>query len=198
MTPAMPAIKGYLADETCTVIRKRIVIADETESAERLSAKLWQTWRAIEAGLGANPVVLHLDFTGTSEVSEAISADCLPYFLGGVLLGVRPCYLIWDNLSPGVYAIIQTMFHTASRYVVGRRSGQSYGLLGARAEGKTALDYEKLWDRLNAEKAWVNGASFERTVLGGQPRGKLLRDMYNDGTAIRAPNCQPNYLTLLA
>jgi hypothetical protein len=197
MGHAATDIRGYLADETSQVDRKRILVAEHCGQAERLTQLLWDTWRAIEPGLGANPVVLHLDFAGIGELSDAISGDCLPYFLGGVLLGVRPCYVIWDNLSPGVFAIVQSMFHEAGRYGVGRRAGQSYRLLGSRAERQTAVDYEKLWDRMNAEKAWVNGASFERTVLGPKSRGKLLRDMYNDGTAIRACNGQPNYLTLL-
>jgi hypothetical protein len=80
MARAATDIRGYLADETSQVVRKRILVAEHSGQAEQLTQLLWDTWRAIEPGLGADPVVLHLDFARIGELSDAISGDCLPYF----------------------------------------------------------------------------------------------------------------------
>ncbi len=169
--------------------------------SEELAAALWEEWRSVPWKREEidHCVVLQMDFGGLRDVEPAAVDDCLVYFLGGAIVGLRPFYVIFENIADQVMlTTLQSQLNRAELVVVAkkpeaRKSQLDYTLIGhyERIERK----YLKPWLRLAAEGAWGDSSYFITTIneKGGVQRlpTAILGEMYEAGVILRHPDERP-------
>jgi len=169
--------------------------ADDAElvPSDRLADALWKQWRAVEED-SDQCVVLQLSFKGLRGVKPAAVTECLVYFLGGVIVGLRPFYVVFEDIGDesiwtslgdrlnraGLIALANQAALLEGRKVRVRDS--TYKLIGDYATVDRCEDY---WYALAAEKDWVKGGIF--AAQKGMPPA-IMNKMYDQGVALKAKN----------
>ena len=157
----------------------------------RLSTDLWRHWANISEG-GLDSFLLALDFADLKALRPQTVNECLVYFLGGVLVGFRPCYVVLDNVSTDqrVLWVLDRALDTADLVAIVRKAGsRQYDLVG---DEKKVNKFRVYWHQLEADGGWVRGPVFEKAKR--IPRN-TLQAMYLAGLALKDPTDRFYYRT---
>lgn len=160
---------------------------------ERLAGALWLEWKGVSDESLA-PVTLILDFTGVRILRHGTVNDALVYaYAASVALPrLRPCYMVFDNLSDEVSMVLGTAFLAAEVVAVGREApGHDYKLIGHHDK---VVKFQLGWPQLKNDGRWVNGRAFEAAKR--LPKN-TLEEMHISGVAVKDVDDRPYYRSIV-